>query len=156
MLHADSQAGPPQAFSLALSCILLCVSRVRLERLLPLCDPQRSRLLALFALELVGHPEQRAVDHGTVVAGQVHDAGFHDEAAEFDQMPRSLAALDLPCAHVMSCPCDLIPVARRSVAPERHPRCGQQPVQFAAPVLERTRPRALPTPPLYGTFEVKF
>ena len=58
-------------------------------------------MFTLIALELVGHPEQCAVDHGAIVAGQVHDPGLDDEAAEFDQMPRALAALDLSCSHVM-------------------------------------------------------
>ena len=73
-------------------------------------------MFALIALELVGHPEQRAVDDGAIVAGQVHDPGLDDEAAEFDQMPRALAALDLPGAHVMPRPRRLMPVARRPVA----------------------------------------
>ena len=39
------------------SWISLTVShRSRLERLLPFCHPQRSRLLALIGLELVGTP----------------------------------------------------------------------------------------------------
>jgi hypothetical protein len=90
-----------------------------------LCGPKRSRMFALIAFEPVGHPKQRAEDRGAVVAGQVHDTGFNNEAAEFDEMPGALAALDLPRAHVMSHPCGLMPVARRSVAQERHPCCGQ-------------------------------
>ncbi len=58
-------------------------------------------MFTLLALELVCHPKQRAVDHGAVVAGEVHNPGLDDEAAEFDQMPRALAALDLPIPHVM-------------------------------------------------------
>jgi hypothetical protein len=46
-------------------------------------------------LELVGHPEQRAKDGGAIIAGQVHDTSLDDEAAEFNEMPRALAALDL-------------------------------------------------------------
>ena len=62
---------------------------------------QRSRPFALIALKLVGHPKQRTKDGGAVVADQVHDTGFYDEAAEFDEVPRALAALDLPWR--MSC-----------------------------------------------------
>src|SRR5437868_7848387 len=40
-------------------CSLVCRCG-RLERLLPLCCPQRSRLFALIALELVCDPEQRS------------------------------------------------------------------------------------------------
>ena len=120
------------------------------QRMLPF--PLRPRALGLFALiafELVCHPEQRAEDDGAIIAGQVHDASLDDEAAEFDQVPRALAALDLPCAHIMPRPCCLLTVARRPVAPERR-QCGAQlPVQFAAPGSERTRLRAWPMPPSF-------
>ena len=49
------------------------------------------------------------------------EPGFDDEAAEFDEVPRALAALDLPRAHVMSRPCGLMTVARRPVALEGRP-----------------------------------
>lgn len=127
-------------------CSLLC-RRGRLERLLTLCYAQRPRLFTLIAFELIDDPEQRAKNDRAVIAGQVYDAGFHDEAAEFDEVPRTLAALDPPGAHVMPCPCRLIPVAGRPVAPERR-QCGAQLlVQFAAPGSERTRPHVLPMPP---------
>src|SRR5262249_45939821 len=99
--------------------------RVGLKRLLSLCGPQRPRLFALITLELVGHPKQRAEDRGAVIASQIDDTGFDDEAAEFDEMPRALAAPDLPRAHVMSRPCCLMAVARRPVAPERRQRRAQ-------------------------------
>jgi hypothetical protein len=51
----------------------------------------------LLAFELVGHPEQPAEDGGAVVGGEFDNPGFDDETAQFDQMPRALAALDLPC-----------------------------------------------------------
>jgi hypothetical protein len=39
-------------------------------------------MFALIALELVGHPEQRAVDHDAIIARQGHDTGLDDEAGE--------------------------------------------------------------------------
>ena len=57
--------------NVSLSCITICAygrSGVHLERLLPLCGPQRSCSFALIALELVGHPEQRAKDGGAVIS----------------------------------------------------------------------------------------
>src|ERR1700738_3611129 len=106
-------------------------------------------MFALIALQLVSHPEQRAEDRGAVVARQVDDSGFNDKAAEFDEMPRALATLDLPRAHVMPRLCGLMPVARRSVAQERRPCCGQLLVHFAAPGLEKTKPRVWPMPPSF-------
>jgi hypothetical protein len=72
-----------------------------LESCLSQLCPERPCAFTLLAFELVGHPEQRTVDHGAIIAGQVYDPGLNDEAAEFDQMPRPLATLDLPGAHVM-------------------------------------------------------
>jgi hypothetical protein len=106
---------------------------LRLKRLLSLCGPQPERLFALIVLELIGHPKQGAENGGAVVAGQVDESGFHDEAAEFNEMPRTLATLDSPRAHVKSRPCGLVPVARHSVAPERRrQRRGQVVEQIAA------------------------
>jgi len=129
-------------------CPLVC-RRGRRERLLSLFGPELTGLLTLVALKLVDHPKQRAEDDGAVVAGQIDESSFHDEAAEFNEMPRALAALDLPHAHVMPCPCGLMPVARRPVAPERCQRRGQVPEQIAATAPERTRPRAWPMPPSF-------
>lgn len=42
---------------------------IRLERLLPLCGPQRSCPFTSIALELVRHPEQRSENGGAVIAG---------------------------------------------------------------------------------------
>src|SRR5204863_9448101 len=103
------------------------------ECLLSLYGPERSGPFALIAFELVCHPEQRAEDGGAIIAGQVHHTSFDDEAAQFNQVPRALAALDLPCAHIMPRPCCLLTVARRLAALERR-QCGAQlPVQFAGP-----------------------
>jgi hypothetical protein len=104
-------------------------------------------MFALIALELFGHPEQRAEDDSSIIAGQVHHTRLDDKAAQFDQVPRALAALDLPYVHVMPRPYYLVTVARRSVAPERRQYGAQLPVQFAAPGSERTRHRVLPKPP---------
>ena len=97
----------------------------------------------------IRHPKQRAENRAAVVAGQFDDAGFNDEATQLDEVPRALATLDLPRAHVISRLFGLMPVARRSVAAERRPCCGQLPVHFAAPGFERTKPRAWPKPPSF-------
>jgi hypothetical protein len=41
-------------------------------------------VFTLLALELVGHPEQRAADHGAVVVGEIHDPSFDNEVAKFN------------------------------------------------------------------------
>ncbi len=125
-----------------------CICRpFRSERLPSLLGPERSRMFSLLALELVGHPKQRAVDHSAIIAGQVHDPGLDDEPAEFDQMPGALAALDLPCAHVMPRQHRLMPVARRPVALEGRQRRAQMSKQIAANGFGKTWHRASPMPP---------
>lgn len=100
-------------------------------------DAAMLRIVALIALELVGHPEQCAVEDGAVIASEFDNARLDDEAAEFDQMPRALATLDLPGAHVMPRLCRPMPVARRPVAPERGLCRAQAPMQCAVPAPER-------------------
>ena len=90
-----------------------------LKGLLPSCGPQHSCPFTLIAFELVGHPKQRAKDGGAIIAGQLHDASLDDETAQFDQVPRARATLDLPCAHIMPRLCCLLTVARRPIALER-------------------------------------
>jgi len=111
--------------------------------------PDNTSTLAVLAFELVGHPKQRPLDHGAIIAGQVHDTRLDDETTEFDQMPCSPAALHLPCAHVMSRSLCLMPVARRPVAFERRQCRGQALMQFAVTDPVRTRRRAWPTPPSF-------
>src|SRR5690606_24329445 len=103
-------------------------------------------MFAVFAAELFGDPDHRAVDRGAVVIGQVHDARLDDETAELDQVARAPATLDLPVPHVMPRPCRLMPVAHRPVAPERHCCRDQTLMQIAGTCRERTLPRARPTP----------
>src|SRR5690606_21756524 len=98
-------------------------------------------------VELVCHPDERAEDGGAVIAGQVHDAGLDDETAEFDQVPRTFPAFDLPCLHIMPRPLRLLPIARCPVAPEHHHRRGQTLMQIAAICPERTPLRVSPMAP---------
>lgn len=88
-----------------LSSVMRICRMLHLERVFPLSGPKFPRPFAVLALELVGHPEQRAVNYGPVIAVRLHNAGFDDEAAEFDQMPCALAAFDLPYPLVMPRPC---------------------------------------------------
>jgi len=127
--------------------VVASVARSKANVSFPFAAPGRSRLFAVITFELVFHPEQRAEDDGAIIAGQVHDTSLDDEAAQFDQVPRALAALNLPYAQNMPRPCCLLTVVRRQAAPERR-QCGAQlPVQFAAPGSERTRFLAWLTPP---------
>jgi hypothetical protein len=86
------------------------------------------RVFSLFTAELVSNPNHRPVDHGPIIAGQVHDTCLDDESAQLDQMPRAPAARDLPASHVMPGASRLMAVARYAVAFERRQRGGQVPV----------------------------
>lgn len=76
-------------------------------------------MLTLIALQLVGDPEERSVDGGAIIVGQLDDARLDDKTAEFDQMSGALAALDLPSAHVMPSQCRLVAIAGYPIALER-------------------------------------
>jgi len=138
-----------RSIPLRLTSVMRACWTFRPERFFPLSGPQLPRPFAVFALELVRHPEQRAVDDGAIIASEFDNACLDDEAAEFNQVPCALAALDLPGAHVMTRLRCLMPVARRPVAVERRQRRGQVPMQFAVSGFERTRPRASPMPPFF-------
>jgi hypothetical protein len=121
-----------------------------LERLLPILGPQFPGVLPLFTFELFGHPEQRAIDGGAIVSGQVHDPGLDDETAEFDQMPCAPATLDLPRTHVMPRSYRLMAIARGPVAPERCQRHGQSPLQIDVTCFEEGGAALGPCLPLSG------
>src|SRR5438105_3119411 len=61
-----------------------------------------------------------------------------------------LRAFDLPCAHVKSRPTGLMPVARRSVAPERRQCRGQLRRSSPRPALKERSPALRPCLPLSG------
>jgi hypothetical protein len=84
-------------------CARLC-SWVRFESLFSLCGPKHPCRFCPITFELIGHPEQRAEDGGAIIADQVDEPGFDHETAEFDEVPRALATLDLPCAHIIPRP----------------------------------------------------
>lgn len=104
--------------------------------------PDFSHLFALIAIELVGHPEQSAVDNCAIVIAQINDAGFNDKTAEFDQMSGALAALDLPSAHVIASQSRLQAIECRPVVLNRCEGCAEMPKQFAGTCSRKTSPHA--------------
>lgn len=139
---AHHRSGPILWRSLARLCRTL-----RLERHLPEFRPDAACSFSVLAVKFVGYPKQSAVDDGTIIPGEAHDAGLDHEPAKFDQMPRAPAALDLPASHVMPRPRRSMPVVCRPVAFERRRRRAQMPVQIAATAPERTQRHASPMPP---------
>jgi len=81
-------------------------------------------MLAFIAVEFGGDPQQRAVDDGAIVIGQLDDACLDDEITELDQMSCAFAALDLPSAHVMPSHCRLPAIVCCPVALERLAGCA--------------------------------
>ncbi|ANN57216.1 hypothetical protein A9174_10915 [Mesorhizobium loti NZP2037] len=98
------------------------------------------------ALQLVGDPKQRAVDDGAVISGQINNACLYDEAAEFDQMSGSLAALDLPGAHVIASQSRLPAIVGCLIALERYAGCAEMPEQLAGTGSRKTSLHAWPMP----------
>lgn len=75
---------------------------VGLERALAPPLPQHGGMISLFTPQFVGHPKEGAEEHGTVVVGEIDESRLHSQAAEFDQMARPFASLDLPIVHAGS------------------------------------------------------
>ena len=78
-------------------------------------------MIAFFALQLARDRQERAIERGAIIAGQFDQPSLHDQATQFDQMPRAFPALDDPIAHVCSCLPGLKPMRRRPRAPLRLP-----------------------------------
>ena len=78
--------------------------RVRLtfERPASAPAPKRHALFTVVALKHRGDFEERAVEHGAIIAGEIDQTGFPNKPAEFDQMPCALAPLHDPFPRVMS------------------------------------------------------
>src|SRR3546814_9308570 len=72
--------------------------RLRLERTLPSPLPQRGGMVALVALQLVGHPQEGAVEQRAIIIGEFDQLGFDNEPSQLNELARALAALDLPFA----------------------------------------------------------
>jgi hypothetical protein len=81
--------------------------------------PERDRLFACFTLQSVGEIEERTVKHGSIIPGECDQTGFLHEAAEFDQMSRTLAAFHDPCSHIIACELRFKPMFGRCRSPER-------------------------------------
>lgn len=73
--------------------------------------PQRQRLLAILAVQLIGDRLKRTVQDGAIVICQRVESSFDDEAAQLDQMMRAFAAVHDPCS-----PCHIAPGSLRSGA----------------------------------------
>lgn len=129
----------PTSALCSLAVLLFMASR---EPQFSLRGPKVPRLCALMALQLGGDPQQRAVDDGAIVIGQLDDACLDDEAAEFDQTAGALTALDLPRAHVTASQGRLPTIACCPVALERRYGCFEKLHQFAGTYSRKTSPHA--------------
>lgn len=96
-------AGNARGFSLSLA--LECPSAFPF--------PKHERLFAFLTAQLGRNGEERAVERGAIVIGEIDQSGFHDEAAQFDQLTRAFAALHGPFAHVGSRLLCFKPIPRR-------------------------------------------
>lgn len=112
------------------------------ERRIPVFGPERPRLSALLASEFVRHPKHRAIDDGAIIIGELDDACLDDETAEFDQVSRAFAALDLPGAHVIASQSRLPAIVSYPVVLERREGCGEMLEQLAGTGFRKTSPHA--------------
>ncbi|ESZ17736.1 hypothetical protein X735_11520 [Mesorhizobium sp. L2C085B000] len=84
-------------------------------------------MLAFMALEFGGDPKQGAVYRGAIISGQLDNACFDDETAKFDELPGTLATVNLPGAHIIPSPCRLPAIVGCPVALERREGCAEIP-----------------------------
>jgi len=92
--------------------------------------------MIMFLAESIGDREQRTVNHGTVVAGQVDQSGLRDETTKFDQLARPLPSVHNPLPHIRSSANRLKPAFRRRLSSRfRHRR--QRHSQRRVSVAER-------------------
>src|SRR3546814_12753704 len=63
--------------------------------------PSHERFLALFAAQHDRGREERAIEHGAVIIGEIDQPGFDDEPAKLNELTRAFAALHLPFPRVM-------------------------------------------------------
>src|SRR3546814_6713745 len=60
------------------------------------CSSDLERFLALFAAQHDRGREERAIEHGAVIIGEIDQPGFDDEPAKLNELTRAFAALHLP------------------------------------------------------------
>ena len=82
---------------------------------------------AILASQLVRHPQERAVEHCAIVIGEIDQSRLHDQPAEFDELARAFASLDLPLAHSASRLRRFKPMPYYDQAPHRSLRRDQVP-----------------------------
>ena len=58
-------------------------------------------LFSLLALEHLGEFEERAIEQRAIVIGELDQPGLDDQAAEFDQVTGTFAALHNPVAGIV-------------------------------------------------------
>lgn len=96
-------AGNARGFSLSLA--LECPSAFPF--------PKHERLFAFLTAKLGRNGQERAIERGAIIIGEFNQPGFHDEATQFDKMPRAFAAMHSPFAHVGSRLLCFKPIPRR-------------------------------------------
>lgn len=70
------------------------------ERPLAASPPERGGMGAVVTPQLVGHPEEGAVEHRAIVVGQIDKPSFDDKAAAFNQLLRAFTTFYNPVAGV--------------------------------------------------------
>src|SRR3546814_16985609 len=94
-------------------------------------------MVALVALQLVGHPQEGAVEQRAIIIGEFDQLGFDNEPSQLNELARALAALDLPFACARSRLHCFKPMPHDRQAPCPSPR-GAQPAlpRSVAPVAK--------------------
>jgi len=112
--------------------------------------PQRELVPGLVGAQFCRRLDQQPEDCGAIIVGQFDKARLGDKPAQFDQLPRALAALHLPGPRVMPrlLQCQAMAGAGRAalLIARCRQRAGQSPVRPAR--QKRTRRRVCAMPPV--------
>lgn len=109
-------------------------------------SPKRKRLIAGFATQRCRGFDQQSENCRPIVIGQFDQARFRNQATQFDQLPRALAALQDPGSLVVTRDLRLQPVARCLRPVQCEDRSCQR-LEHRAALSERRPSHACASPP---------
>src|SRR3546814_17667034 len=104
-------------------------------------------MVALVALQLVGNPQEGAVEQRAIIIGEFDQLGFDNEPSQLNELARALAALDLPFACARSSLHCFKPIPHDSKEPCHSPRRDQLALQLCVARVAKSTPLPCSSPP---------
>ena len=118
-----------------------------IERAPAAAFPECERFVSIVGSRLANQLQQRTVDGRAIVIGEIVQAGFLDETAEFDQVTGAFATLHNPAPRISPTPRRFQPLDQRPIATLRQDCRRQQLAHLCARAAERRRRPSHAMPP---------